>query len=58
MVDMFVLLVNPAAGDELQGIKKGIVELTDMILVNKSDGEFSSAARTASVITNSFIFDF
>ena len=55
---MFVLLVNPAAGDELQGIKKGIVELTDMILVNKSDGEFSSAARTASVITKSFVFDF
>ncbi len=47
MTDMFVLLLSPAAGDELQGMKKGIVELADMILVNKSDGEFEMSARHA-----------
>jgi len=45
MVDMFVLLVSTGAGDELQGIKKGIVELADIILVNKSDGDLAVAAR-------------
>ena len=38
MVDMFVLLVPPAGGDELQGMKRGIVELSDLIIVNKADG--------------------
>lgn len=38
MVDAFVLLVSPAGGDELQGIKKGVVELADIIAVNKADG--------------------
>jgi len=47
MTDMFVLLLSPAGGDELQGMKKGIVELADMILVNKADGEFETAARHA-----------
>lgn len=47
MTDMFVLLLSPAGGDELQGMKKGIVELADMILVNKADGEFEMAARHA-----------
>jgi LAO/AO transport system kinase len=37
MTDLFVLVLLPGAGDELQGIKKGIVEIADMILVNKSD---------------------
>ena len=37
MTDMFVLLLLPGAGDELQGIKRGIVELADLILINKAD---------------------
>ena len=45
---MFVLILPPAAGDELQGIKRGIVEFADLVLVNKADGEFAeAAARTA-----------
>ena len=44
MTDMFLLLLAPAGGDELQGIKRGIVELADMILVNKADGEMESEA--------------
>jgi LAO/AO transport system kinase len=39
MVDIFVALMLPGAGDELQGIKKGLVELADIILVNKADGD-------------------
>ena len=38
MVDAFLLLVSPAGGDDLQGIKKGVVELADIIAVNKADG--------------------
>lgn len=38
-VDMVMLLVPPAGGDELQGSKKGIVEIADIIVVNKADGE-------------------
>lgn len=45
MVDMLVLLVPPAGGDELQGLKKGIVERADFILVNKADGELLIPAR-------------
>eukprot|EP01137_Pigoraptor_chileana_P026945 Opistho-2@8920 len=45
MVDAFALLVPPAGGDELQGIKKGIVELADIVIVNKSDGELEGPAR-------------
>jgi LAO/AO transport system kinase len=47
MVDTFVLLVAPGAGDELQGIKKGIVELADMIVVTKADGDLAAAAQRA-----------
>ena len=47
LVDMFLLLITPAAGDELQGIKKGIVELADLVLVNKADGDLAEAARRA-----------
>ena len=48
MVDLFLLLLSPAGGDELQGIKKGIVELADVLVVNKADGELAPAAgRTA-----------
>lgn len=45
MVDMFCLLIPPAGGDELQGIKRGIVEISDLVIVNKADGEFLPAAR-------------
>jgi len=47
MVDMFVLLLSPGGGDELQGIKRGIMELADMVIVNKADGEFLKAAGRA-----------
>ncbi|KAI9352613.1 LAO/AO transport system ATPase [Obelidium mucronatum] len=47
MVDLFTLLVAPGGGDELQGMKKGIVELSDLILVNKSDGVLEVPARMA-----------
>ena len=45
MTDMFLLLLQPGGGDELQGIKRGIVELADLLLVNKADGELAAAAR-------------
>lgn len=45
MADLFILLLAPAGGDELQGVKRGIMEMADMILVNKADGEFVGAAR-------------
>ncbi len=45
IVDFFVLILPPAAGDELQGIKRGVVELADLVLVNKADGEFAAAAH-------------
>ncbi|NND53447.1 MAG: methylmalonyl Co-A mutase-associated GTPase MeaB [Gammaproteobacteria bacterium] len=45
MTDMFLLLLLPAGGDELQGIKRGIVELADLILVNKADGQLELAAQ-------------
>lgn len=45
MVDMFALIVSPGGGDELQALKKGIVELADLIIVNKADGELISSAR-------------
>eukprot|EP00095_Tigriopus_kingsejongensis_P009342 maker-scaffold362_size196086-snap-gene-0.27 protein:Tk09342 transcript:maker-scaffold362_size196086-snap-gene-0.27-mRNA-1 annotation:"hypothetical protein CAPTEDRAFT_114900" len=45
MVDMFCLLIPPAGGDELQGIKRGIVEQSDLIIVNKCDGDLIPAAR-------------
>jgi LAO/AO transport system kinase len=42
--DLFVLLLAPAGGDELQGVKRGIMEMADLILVNKADGDLKSAA--------------
>ncbi len=42
--DLFVLLLAPAGGDELQGVKRGIMEIADLILVNKADGDLASAA--------------
>ncbi|MBC8195827.1 MAG: methylmalonyl Co-A mutase-associated GTPase MeaB [Acidimicrobiia bacterium] len=47
MVDFFLLLMLPGAGDELQGIKKGVLELADMIAVNKDDGDGMADARAA-----------
>lgn len=47
MVDLFLLLMVSGAGDELQGIKKGIIEVADVIAVNKADGEGLAAARLA-----------
>ena len=47
MVDCFVVLMLPNAGDELQGIKRGILELADLIAVNKADGEQEKAAERA-----------
>jgi GTPase len=47
MVDCFCLIVAPGAGDELQGIKRGIVELADVLVVNKADGDLLPAARRA-----------
>ena len=45
MVDFFLLLVVTGAGDDLQGIKKGVIELSDAILVNKADGDNKMRAR-------------
>ncbi len=47
MTDMFVLLLLPGAGDELQGIKRGIVELADLILINKADDDLVELAGRA-----------
>jgi LAO/AO transport system kinase len=47
MSDFFLLLLLPGAGDELQGIKRGIVEMADLIAVNKADGERVDLAREA-----------
>jgi LAO/AO transport system kinase len=47
MVDLFVLLVNPGGGDDLQGIKRGVMELADLLLVTKSDGDLVAAADRA-----------
>ncbi len=44
MSDLFVLLLAPAGGDELQGVKRGIMEIADLILVNKADGGLKEAA--------------
>jgi LAO/AO transport system kinase len=47
MTDFFLALMLPGAGDELQGIKKGLVELADMIAINKADGDNVKRANTA-----------
>jgi LAO/AO transport system kinase len=47
MVDFFLVLMLPGAGDELQGIKKGVLEVADMIAVNKADGDNEVKARAA-----------
>ncbi|XP_032873865.1 methylmalonic aciduria type A protein, mitochondrial isoform X1 [Amblyraja radiata] len=45
MVDMFILFISPAGGDELQGIKRGIIEMADLVVVTKADGELLGPAR-------------
>lgn len=45
MTDLFVLLIAPSGGDELQGVKRGIMEVADLVLVNKADGDLEPAAR-------------
>uniref|UniRef100_A0A8B9P4I9 Metabolism of cobalamin associated A n=1 Tax=Apteryx owenii TaxID=8824 RepID=A0A8B9P4I9_APTOW len=45
MVDMFILLLPPAGGDELQGIKRGIIEMADLVAINKADGDLVVPAR-------------
>jgi LAO/AO transport system kinase len=53
MVDMFILLLPPSGGDDLQGIKKGVVELADLLVVNKADGDLArTAQRSASDYLN------
>ena len=47
MTDFFLALMLPGAGDEMQGLKKGLVELADMIAVNKADGDNAARARVA-----------
>lgn len=47
MVDFFLLLMLPGAGDELQGIKKGVLEVADMVAVNKADGDNKKNASAA-----------
>ena len=49
MTDMFLLLLAPGGGDDLQGVKRGVMELADLLIVNKADGDLAAAAeRTAS----------
>lgn len=47
MVDFFILLAIAGAGDELQGIKRGIMEMADLVLVNKADGDNAARAKAA-----------
>ncbi len=47
LVDLFLLVASPSGGDELQGIKRGIMELADVIVVNKADGDLLAAAQRA-----------
>jgi LAO/AO transport system kinase len=52
MVDMFILLTPPAAGDELQGMKRGVIELVDMVIVTKADGDL---VRSANLIRSDYL---
>lgn len=47
MTDLFVLLASPGGGDDLQGIKRGVMELADLLLVTKADGDLKAAANRA-----------
>src|SRR5512146_2986511 len=52
MTDLFVLLQQPNAGDDLQALKKGVMELADLVLVNKADLDPAAATRTEAQITS------
>ena len=53
MVDMFIVLLLPGGGDDLQGIKRGVIELADLVVVNKADGDLATAAgRTVADYAN------
>ena len=52
MVDIFLVLLQPASGDELQGIKKGIIEIADLLIVNKEDEFENEVLRTVSEYKN------
>ena len=45
MTDLFVVLVSPGGGDDLQGIKRGVMELADLLIVTKADGDLLAASR-------------
>lgn len=47
LCDHFLLLLQPGSGDEIQGMKKGIIELADFLIVNKADGDLKSIAKTS-----------
>jgi LAO/AO transport system kinase len=53
MTDMFVLMQLPNAGDDLQAIKKGVMELADLVLINKADIDPDAATRAQAQITSS-----
>jgi len=53
MTDLFVLMQLPNAGDELQAIKKGVMELADLVLINKADTDPDAATRACAQITSS-----
>ena len=52
MTDMFVLLQLPNAGDDLQAIKKGVMELADLVVINKADLDAEAATRAQAQITS------
>ncbi len=56
MTDMFVLLQLPNAGDDLQAIKKGVMELADLVLINKADLDEAAATRARAQITSALRF--
>lgn len=51
MCDMFTLLLSPAHGDELQGVKRGIMELSDLLVVTKDDGDLKAKAKVLGDLT-------
>ena len=53
MTDMFVLMQLPNAGDDLQAIKKGVMELADLVVINKADIDPDAATRARAQITSS-----
>jgi len=53
MTDMFVLMQLPNAGDELQAIKKGVMELADLVVINKADLDARAATRAQAQMTSS-----